>query len=238
MSFSFDSKIRYSESDIEGCLTLSALLNYFQDCSTFQSESLDVGIRYLKERHMVWVLSYWQIDIERYPRFCEEVEIGTFPTSFRHFLGTRNFYMKEKSGKYLAKANSLWSLLDTDTMKPTIPPQDMINRYLIEDKLDMEYLPRKVGVPCGGSMAEPVVVRSHHLDTNRHVNNGQYVNMAMDYLPKEFAGTGIRRLRAEYRMQAFLGDVLYPYVAVEGDTATVSLQDQGGNPYVNIAFSR
>ena len=68
--YSFDSKIRYSECDSEGRLTLAALLNYFQDCSTFQSEALDVGIEYLKEKHLVWVLSFWQIEVERYPRHC------------------------------------------------------------------------------------------------------------------------------------------------------------------------
>ena len=33
--YAFDSRIRYSETDSEGYLTLDALLNYFQDCSTF-----------------------------------------------------------------------------------------------------------------------------------------------------------------------------------------------------------
>ena len=32
--YAFDSRIRYSETDSEGYLTLDALLNYFQDCST------------------------------------------------------------------------------------------------------------------------------------------------------------------------------------------------------------
>ena len=42
--YAFDSRIRYSETDSEGRLTLNALLNYFQDCSTFHSEDVGLGI--------------------------------------------------------------------------------------------------------------------------------------------------------------------------------------------------
>ena len=45
--YAFDSRIRYSETDSEGRLTLNALLNYFQDCSTFHSEDVGLGIGYM-----------------------------------------------------------------------------------------------------------------------------------------------------------------------------------------------
>lgn len=238
MYYSFNSKIRYSESDSEGRLTLCSLLNYFQDCSTFQSESLGVGIDYLKEHHQVWVLSFWQIIVERYPRLCEEVEIGTFPYEFKRFMGSRNFFLKSADGQYLAKANSLWSLLDTNTMKPTLPSEELLSHYPLQDKLPMDYAQRKIIVPEDGRMEEPVVVKKHHLDTNHHVNNGRYVDIAMEYLPESFLEKGIGQLRAEYKMQAFLNDVLYPYVVQQGDSVTVSLQNQEGSPYVNIQFSQ
>ena len=38
--YQFQSRIRYSEVDSEGRLTMASLINYFQDCSTFQSEDL------------------------------------------------------------------------------------------------------------------------------------------------------------------------------------------------------
>lgn len=236
--YTFQSKIRYSESDSEGQLTLFSLLNYFQDCSTFQSEELGVGLRYLREHHLVWVLSSWQIAVERYPRIGEGVETGTFPYDFKSFLGYRNFFMRTADGQYAAKANSLWSLLDTRTMKPTLPPKDLLNGYQLEPKLEMEYAPRKITVPGDGFQAEPVTVKKHHLDTNHHVNNGQYVNIAMEYLP-EGIGTEcmISQLRVEYKMQAFLNDVLYPYVVQTGQTAFVSLRNAEGKPYANVEFT-
>ena len=77
--YTFQSRIRYSEVGPDGKLTLESLLDYFQDVSTFHSEDLGLGVGYLKEKNMVWVLSSWQIVVERYPMLCEKVITGTAP---------------------------------------------------------------------------------------------------------------------------------------------------------------
>lgn len=236
--YSFDSRIRYSETDSEGKLTLEALIDYFQDCSTFHSEDLGVGLQYLKERNMVWVLSSWQIVVDRFPDLCEHVTVGTYPYAFKGCFGYRNFVMKDERGTYIARANSLWTLLHTENFKPAHPTEEMLKKYELEEKLPMEYAGRKIEVPGNGALAEEIVVRAQHLDTNHHVNNGQYVSMAMGFLPEDF---GIYQVRAEYKKQAFLHDVLYPYVAQRKDESgqdawVVSLRDATGGTYVNVEF--
>ena len=233
--YTFESRIRYSETDSNGKLTLASLLNYFQDCSTFHSEDVNLGIDYLKKNNLVWVLSSWQIVVERYPALCEHVVIGTQPYDMKGFLGYRNFAMLTKEGEYLAKANSIWSLLDLRAGRPVQISDDMVQGYTIGEKLDMDYAPRKIAVPKGGQAGDPVVVKQHHLDTNHHVNNGQFVDMAMDFLPDGFE---IRQLRAEYKKQAFLNDVLVPYVSSGQDQVVVSLTDQDGVPYFAAEFMR
>lgn len=232
--YTFGSRIRYSETDSEGRLTMASLLNYFQDCSTFHSEDVGLGVGYFREAHQVWVLSSWQIVVNRYPDLCEHVMIGTQPYDMKGFLGYRNFAMMTEDGEYLAKANSIWSLLDLDRGKPVPVSGEMAQKYGIGEKLDMEYAPRKIVVPEGGVSGETIVVKQHHLDTNHHVNNGQFVNMAMEFLPKDFA---IGQLRAEYKKQAFLDDVLLPYVVIDENKVVVSLTDEKGAPYVVTEFS-
>lgn len=231
--YSFDSRIRYSETDSEGKLTLTSLLNYFQDVTTFQSEDLGLGIAYTKELHLAWVLSSWQIVVERYPRLGEKVTIGTFPTEFKGFMGTRNFFMLGENGEYLAKANTLWSLLSTDTGKPSLPTEKMLECYVLEEKLPMDYAPRKIVIPEGGVPEEQIVVKKHHLDTNQHVNNGQYVSIAMEYLPEKFV---ITQMRAEYKKQAFLDDILHPHVVKVEGGYVIALLDDSGKPYVSVEF--
>lgn len=230
----FEGRIRYSEVDSDGRLTLSSLINYFQDCSSFQSEDLGVGLDFLAGRHRVWVLNSWQIVVDRFPKQGETVKTGTQPYEMKGFLGLRNFAMLSGDGTYLAKANSVWSLLDTDTGRPAGMLPEILERYEIGERLDMEYAPRKIMIPEGGEDGEGIVIRKHHLDTNHHVNNGQYVNLAMDALPEGFR---IYQMRAEYKMQTFLDEVLIPYVVRRDGYVLVALKDADGRPHAVVEFT-
>ena len=228
--YTFDSRVRYSEVGTDGDMTLITLLDYFQDCSTFHSEDIGLGTDYLREIDQVWMLSAWQICVNRYPHLCEKIVIGTAPYAFKGFVGYRNFVMKTQDGEVLSYANSIWSLMDLERMAPAKPSEKMLTGYVLEEKYPMEYAPRKIQVPAEGSPMEPFAVKEHHLDTNRHVNNGQYVRMAAEYIPREFF---VEQLRVEYKNQAVLGDVICPVFAADKDKGlyTVALNREDGRPY-------
>lgn len=233
--YQYEGRIRYSQLDNQGSLSLPALLDYFQDCSIFHSEALGVGVEYLKEKQLIWALSAWQIVIKRYPGLCEKVTVGTAPYDFKGFVGYRNFWLTDEAGEQLAVANSIWSLIGTKDGKPTRPSQEMLEKYELSPRLDMEYADRRIRFEGEGVLQEKLTVMPHHLDTNMHVNNGQYVRIAMDYLPKDFK---IGQLRAEYKMQAVLGTEMYPTVFMQEDKAGVSLRNDAGAVYCNVEFVR
>lgn len=225
--YSYKSRIRYSELDETGHLRLESLLDYFQDCSNFQSEDIGLGVDYLKERNMVWVMSSWQIMVERFPKLCETVTVGTAPYEFKGFVGFRNFLMTDEEGKRLACANTIWSLLDTRTGKPVRPTEEMLKGYVLEPKLDMEYAPRRIQIPEEMERQDAVQIKTHHLDTNHHVNNGQFVRIALDSLQKNCR---VKQLRAEYKKQVMLGDVLTPYTReMEDGSYVIVLKDTEEN---------
>ncbi len=230
--YTFGSRIRYSEVDKNAILTIESLINYFQDCSTFQTEDGPATMEYLKERGIAWVLNAWQIDIKRLPRLCENVTIGTVPYMLRGPLGLRNFFMDTADGERLAVANSIWTLFDFNKAVPTKVTPEMVEAYPLGERLPMEYRDRKIAIPTEGEKytAPDIEVREHHLDTNNHVNNGQYIRMAIGLLHEKDAK--VTSLRAEYKKQAFLSDILHPIVIVNnlGDNKiyTVSLNDDEG----------
>ena len=232
--YRFDSRVRYSEVDSEGRLSLESLLDYFQDCSTFQSEDLGIGVAYLAKRKLAWVLSAWQIVVGRYPGLGERVSVGTEPYELKGFVGYRNFLMDGEGGERLAWGNSVWTLVDMESARPVKATERMQEAYGLGERLDMDYAPRKIALPQGeGSRREAVEIKRHHLDTNRHVNNGQYVRLAMEYLEE---GRFVRQMRAEYKKQALLGERLYP-VVYRGDGVTaVSLEQADGKPYCVVEF--
>lgn len=232
--YTFDSRVRYSETDERGLLSIAGIVDYFQDVSTFQSEDLGVGIDYLKQQDMLWVMSAWQIVIHRYPALGERITAGTFPYAFKSFMGMRNFFMDDGKGERLIEANSVWTLMNIKKGVPAKVTEEMYEKYIPEEKLPMDYAPRKIAVPEGGSQRESFQVGRQHLDGNHHVNNGQYIHMAMEYLPENFA---VGQMRAEYRKSALLHDVIVPVVWTDVKAVVVSLCGEDGTPYAVVELT-
>jgi len=222
--YTFDSRIRLSETDEDGILKYESFIDYFQDCSTFQSEDLGVGTDYLKVNNLAWVLNSWQIELYRYPKIGEHVTTGTFAYDFKSFMGYRNFFMTDSDGEYLAKAASIWVLLNMETGKPQKADPEQIARYGCEPRLEMDYGSRKIAVPDGLKKYDDIVINRTHLDTNHHVNNAQFVKIAAGYITENIRP---ERIRVEYKKQAFLNDVVVPY----SDGAIVDLRTVEGNTF-------
>ena len=103
--YTFESRVRFSEADHTELLTLPGLVNYFQDCSTFQSEDIGYGVESLKKSGQAWILSAWQIVVNRYPKLGEYIRVSTWATDFTGLFGLRNFKMEDEAGEMTAWAN-------------------------------------------------------------------------------------------------------------------------------------
>lgn len=235
--YSIDARVRYSEVNSEKQLTLPALLDYLQDCCTFQSEDFGVGVDYLQKEQAAWVLSSWQIKIERYPQMGEKIKVSTWPYEFKGFYGRRNFLITDENGGILAKADSVWVFMDMQRMRPGRITEAVAAAYADElaEPISDAWSVRKIKVPENGRKKTPVQVAKYHIDTNHHVNNAKYVLLAEEFLPDDFVISGIH---AEYKKAAVLGDTLYPTVVTEEEQAWVVLGDENGAPYAVIQFFR
>jgi len=233
--YSFTSNIRFSEVDSDKKLTLTSLINYFQDCTIFHSESLHAGFEYLEPRNRCWVLSSWQVIIHRLPHFGESVLVGTWPYGFSSLSGDRNFVLRTEAGEPLVSANSFWVFTDTKNGRPSKLDPDYVSMYPIEPPLVMDYASRKITLPSDYSEEAPFTVTRHHLDTNHHVNNAQYIRMAEDYLPTDFE---VGEFRAEYKKSAKLSDEIHPLLSITENTCTIVLADATHKPYTTVQFIR
>lgn len=234
--YSFSSRVRYSEVDSEQNMTFLSLLNYFQDCCTFQSEDLGIGVDYLLENQIACVLSSWQVVTKRQAKMGEEITITTWPYDFGGFFGYRNFTVEDSAGKIIAYANSVWVFMDVKIGRPCKMSDKMTEVYKIEEKFSMDYAPRKIKIPKEAELKDSYVVQASQIDTNHHVNNEKYVAMAQKQLP---VGYKLYQMRAEYKKAAVLGDTIFPYVAgnEDGTQITVVLADENAKPYAVIEFT-
>lgn len=231
--YEFDSRIRYSEVDANGQLTWLALMDYFQDSSVFHSESLNLGVSYLAQNHLAWVLSSWQICVNCMPKIADLVTTQTWPYKMKGFYGYRNFVMNDEYGKQLAYANSVWVLMDTQSGRPVRVPQEIGNIYGLEPQLPMDCSERKIHIPGQYTTCSSMTVPQYFIDTNHHMNNSCYVQVAQEYLPEDFS---FGEVRVEYKKAAVQGDVLVPRVTVEEDRVTVVLAGEEEKIYAVILF--
>ncbi|MFI3236879.1 MAG: thioesterase [Lachnospiraceae bacterium] len=224
-------KVRYSEIDQTGELSIPNIVNYFQDCSNSQSSHLGLGHEYYADKGVAWVLSFWQIVIEKRPKMEEEVLVGTFPYEFKQFMGFRNFFMEDSDGDMIVKAHSIWSFLDMEKGRPVLPTEEMYQKYDLGERLDMNYASRKVKLPNEMEFALQVTVRRDDLDTNHHLNNAKFIAIALEALCKDFE---VAQICAEYKKQAYEGDVIYLYTAQMEAGMGICLKDKHGDVYLNV----
>jgi medium-chain acyl-[acyl-carrier-protein] hydrolase len=231
--YSFPSRIRYSElNHQDGSLSCSSIINYFQDCSTFHSEDLNLGLSYLNSKNRVWLLNGWQLQIDKTARLGDYITVSTWPYDFNGFYGYRNFIMKNDKEEVLVAANSIWVYLDTTTGRPMNISDDNAG-YTLEPPYPMKPSGRKIKIPDSMTAYPSFPVIKANIDSYHHVNNGQYVKMAEEYLPVDFI---VNFMRVEYRMQAVLGDIIVPMVSKGKDIITVVLTSLSNKPYAVIEF--
>lgn len=82
--YGYDSRVRLSEVDQDRRMTLNAILNSFQDCSSFHSEDLGVGAAFVEQKKRMWVLSSWKIVIQRYPNWQSPFGLRHRPMNFQN----------------------------------------------------------------------------------------------------------------------------------------------------------
>ena len=118
--YTFKSRVRFSEVDHTKRITLPGIVNYFQDCSTFQSEGLGLGlgVDHFAKHKRAWILSAWQVVIDRYPSLGEEISVSTWATEFNGLYGLRNFCMEDEGQQMTACANSVWVYMDIEKGRP------------------------------------------------------------------------------------------------------------------------
>lgn len=235
--YTFKSRVRYSELNHQTeTLDPYSIINYFQDCSTFHSEDLNRGISYLNSKNRIWLLTAWQLELQKPVGLGEDIIIGTWAYDFKGFYGYRNFIMKNEAEETIAIANSIWAYMDTQTGRPVKLSEDypVTSGYGLEPPYPMNYADRKILLPQEYTLYPTFVVSKSNIDSYNHVNNGQYIKMAQEYLPEDFH---VRSMRVEYRNQAVLKDKILPMVTMDQNSCTVVLADEAKKPYSIIEFS-
>ena len=218
--YSYTTRVRYSEITQNRVASLLSIINYFQDCCTFEAEDRGVGIDWLNDHKTAWMLTSWQIKKER------------------------NFTIENAdTGELLVYAYSEWAYVNVEKGLPEKNvPEEEFEAYGMADPLDKEFEKGRIKLPDDVSLieCEPITVTDQYIDTNHHVNNGQYIAIAMTALPERLRMNSdkLKSFRAEYKLQSVKDDVLYPCLAAEQeDKPIVVLKDVDDKVRLIVEFT-
>lgn len=231
--FSYETKVRYSEVDTKKKLKIPELVNYLQDVCVFHSEAVGAGLDYTEAVGRVWMLGAWRIEFLEDIYFMDDIKLSTWPNGFKAFMGTRSF-MIEKAGKVCVKADSSWMLYSIKEGRLVKAVDEDTKFYPCEPPLDMERCKRKLEKKGNLTGVKEFVIPTSYIDTNGHVNNGKYVQMAIDSVKPDGK---ISVLEAEYKMAAKLGDKVFCHVFTDENEVFVEMKNDEDIVYAQVKFT-
>ena len=219
--YSLKYKVTTSTCDSEGRLKLFSALQMMQDCSEMWIDSEPGVKQYFTEQNMAQLLATRQVEIVRVPEYKEELSVTTSVYGMKPMFGFRNTFIYDAQGKPCYKTWSMGAFVDKAVGKLKRVDDATIQSMTLDPKLDMNYKDRRIILPKNsGEVLEPIKVLRADIDYNKHMNNANYVRMAMELLPENFVISG---LRVEYRVAAKLGNMLKPTIFKSADGIIVSL---------------
>ena len=196
-----------------------------QDCSEMWIDSEPGVKQYFAEQNMAQLLATRQVEIIRVPEYKEELTVTSTVYGMKPMFGFRNTFIYDAEGNPCYKTWSMGAFVDKSAGKLKRVDDATIASMTLEPQLEMNYRDRRIILPRqGGVVLEPVKVLRADIDYNRHMNNANYVRVAMELLPEGFKISG---MRVEYRVAAKLGDTLIPtmYNIEDGIIISLSIGD-------------
>ena len=181
--------IKYSEMDFDKSLKPYSLLNYFQDIASTSAENLGFGFSFVRKRNLMWVLLKYRIEFDEYPVGLYKIKLTTQPRGYNRLFAYRNFEIYDGE-KRIAKASSIWSLVDMTTKNIAVVENVIQNPYMPKfqqnsDDLSFAKIP---AITCVDYQKE-FEVRYNDIDVNQHANNGNYIIWAFEPLSFDFKST-------------------------------------------------
>ncbi len=176
--------VRYSEAGRDGVLKLRPFFDYAQEVAAVHAEELGVGMKYLREHRLAWMLSRIKFSfVGAWPHFGDRISVETYPQGFERLFALREFIFMDESGSVWATGSSQWILVDLARLRP-VSPAAALDVVLPDNHLRERFFTEldKFPIPDEPEIRWSVSVRESGIDVNAHLNNAEYAGWVHDFL--------------------------------------------------------
>lgn len=203
---------RFHEMGPDHLLRVQCLCNYMEEAAGRHAEALGVGVERLAGQDLAWVLARMRLELGRRPGPEQKLRIATWPVGLERLQFRRDFIIYGEDGEKLASAVTQWVVMGLDSRKlerfpAYIAAMTPENPPLAQESGDIRIRALPDDAPAGPLFP----VRLADIDQNRHVNNGRYVDFALESahcLGAGGEGQKLARLDLIFRAEGLYGDVI------------------------------
>lgn len=210
--FKKEYKINIFDVDSEHKCKFSSLVDFLWDVVISQSDYLGETKGGFVQNQCIWVLLKYDITIYEYPKFRDTITVDTKVLGSKKFYGYRQNTIRNSEGKVIGEAFSTAILIDFEKRRPMRISSTQSEIYGLNGELaevpTLDDLPKIQKE----DYKKDYPVRYSDIDSNGHVNNVKYMEMAVDTLP--------RYILNEYNL--FNIKVLFKKETTDGDTLHIS----------------
>ena len=202
-------EIHFYEIDYRRKALLTSIVNFLGDAAICQSEEIGMGLKYLTEKKLAWVIYKWDITMIRYPLISEKITVRTWPFSFRKFYAYRQYDILDQAGLIIGSADSIWFLIDTLKRKPQSISSEIYAAYRISEENRESIDFGKLSLPVGIDEERSFDVRYSDIDTNKHVNNVKYIDWCIETLPLDIVlKYTLKNIKVIYEKETTYGEMI------------------------------
>ncbi len=192
--------------DPQNRVRADAIALMLQESAAHHVDTWGMSIPDLNRQGRTWVLARLAVDLGGRPGWKDELCVETWSRGYRGAIATRDFVVRRGDGGMVARATSVWFVIDLATRKPVrLAEYEPLCEHAPEKRSGAEE-PGRIDFPGGDFTSRLLEVRAADLDLNGHVNNLRYLEWLYESANIDILAT--RRLsRIEIH---FLSETHYP----------------------------
>ena len=229
--------IESHEADLLSQANIITLFSHTLDTAGYASNGRAYSIDALHEQGLSWVLSRFAIEVNRYPKQFEEITIETWIEDINKLVSTRNFQIFDKNRELIAKACSLWSMIDQNTRRPVNLLETLYkDAPILAETNDMERPVRILEVK--GEKVDEVKVRYSDIDFNQHTNSARYIKWQLDsYNLDMFKEKQVKRFDINFVQEVLFGEKIEVYKEEKENMHSFDLKNESGRSVCKTIFT-
>ncbi len=216
-----DFSLKYTDTDFNDNLKLSALCEMLEEAACLSAEELGFGYSVLQPKGYGFILANWYIELFRPVKLGEILTVHTWPLKPKKLIVLRDFEFYVGSEK-VGVGTSRWCLVNLSDFS-MLPASAVFSEGAVyNDFRSVDIANFKIAsIGCAEPSYSKIVSYSDY-DHYYHVNNTKYADFLLDaFSVEEMKGKSISKVRINYVKQSKFGDVLTVFKQRQSDGSWV-----------------